>query len=502
VNSDGLEGPRCLLNNVDLISVPADYGRGANDGAYYPVGLLTIGSHFRRKVPDVKISVIDLQHEPHFQPRADVVGISASSTLNYRKVLSVAQQAKAAGAIVVLGGPHVTRLSTQVLNNRIGLIDYVVRGNGDSAFASLFEALQSGSDLHCVPNLSWRGPQGEIIHNSEFGVSWKYDDFLPLDLSLLRAGVKSYWNTFRTRIDPTIDAAFVVFSHFGCGYREMMQQRTGNGKQLSRWCSYCSLNDPLSNRSGDAIVSEVLGLIRSNGVPRKSNVLLKCYGDNVGTQQAMLRSLASAIERSEEWAQYNIGWTFYSQSSRVTPELVNLLCRVGARNLYIGFDSVDDRIQLLNGLGTSASTHQRAARLCYERGIKIQAGFVLGNAGETTESVEKSLRFAEALTTQGGLERINSAIIFIIPGSPAYSLLCKQEPWIESLDELPTEELQWQWIRHFCPDLGQSPSEGLAILKQAANKLNQLLEFSPQASMGFISNRLAAEVSQQNVFDK
>lgn len=482
---------RCTLETVELVSVPADYGGGANDGAYYPVGLLTLGTHLQRTLPDLKISVVDMHHAADFQSSADLVGVSASSTLNYRNVLSVARKAKANGAIVILGGPHVTQLAEQVLRNRQDLIDYVVRGNGEVAFASLLEALRTGSDLSGVPNLSWRSTGGEVRNNPSSSTIWKYDDFLPLNMSLLCCGLTPYWDAFKARIDTTVDAALVVFTHFGCGYREMMQRYGGNGQRLAKWCSYCSLNDPLSVRSGNAIVAETLSLLRSSQVPTGSNVLLKCYGDNVGTQQVMLNDLASATERSDEWRQYRIGWTFYAQSSRVSPELVKLLVRVGTRNLYIGFDSADDEVQRLNGLGTSVGAHRRAVHLCYERGIKIQAGFVLGCAGETQRSLDNTLRFAEELARKGVLERINSAVLFIIPGSPAYSLLCEREPWIRSLDELPTEELQWLWIRHFCPNLGRSPADALEALRRAANHLDRLSP-GPHASMGFVSDRLVA----------
>jgi len=478
---------------IELCSVPANFGHGANDGAYYPVGLLTLGTHLRQVSPHLSVSVVDLHHDRDFKPSADIVGISCASTLNYQNVLALAGRAKEYGAIVILGGPHATQLADQILHNRSEVVDYVIRGNGEGALASLLEALQNGLGLSNVPSLSWRSPEQGIVHNAPLSSLWKYDDFLPLDLTLLRSGLKPYFDTFKARIDPEIDAAFVVFTHFGCGYREMMQHRAATSKQLSRWCSYCSLNDPLLTRSGDAIVAEVLDLLNCSRVATNSNVLLKCYGDNVGTQPVMLDSLASAIERCDGWNQYRIGWTFYSQSSRLTPELMRLLSRVGTKNLYIGFDSVDDRVQLLNGLGTSAATHQRASSLCQERGIKIQAGFVLGSAGETEQSVNKTLRFAEKLASQGALERINSAVLFITPGSPAYSLLCEREPWINALDELPTEELQWNWIRHFCPELGNSPSDGIAILKRAANLLDELLSSAPHASMGFISDRLASE---------
>lgn len=475
---------------IDLVSVPADFGQGANDGAYYPVGLLTIASRLRRTMPLANIRVVDLHHEPVYRPRADVVGISASSTLNYRNVLSIARQAKAAGATVVLGGPHTTHLADQILRNRIGLIDFVIRGKGEIAFEQLIKALHDKWGLEAVPALSWRNDSGEPVHNVLIPTRWTYDSLLPLDLSTLSSGVEDYWDAFRRRIDRRVDAAFIVFTHFGCGYREMMLSRHNDCRQLARWCSYCSLNDPLSIRTGKRIVEDALWLLKSTNVRPGANVLLKCYGDNIGTQRAVLRDLATAIEESAEWQLYRIGWTFYTQSSRVSPDLIELLRRVGTRNLFIGFDSADDEVQQLNGLGTSITAHRRAVRLCKNAGIRIQAGFVLGCAGETRRSVENTVRFAGELAQTGVLERINSAILFIIPGSPAYSRLCEREPWIRILDDLPTDEIQSYWFRHFCPDLGANAAECFRILRWAANQLDELSP-GPHASMGFISERLS-----------
>lgn len=480
---------------IELLCVPSNYGRGANDGAYYPVGLLSIATYLKRNLPDIGISIIDMHHEPDYRPNADIVGISASSTLTYRNVLNLARKAKDNGATVILGGPHATQLADQILQNRKGVIDHIVRGNGEVPFELLLRALRTGSDLSDVPSLSWRTSSGDIRHNPLFTETWKYDDFLPLDMSLLKCGIQPYWEVFRRRIDRNVDAAFVIFTHFGCGYRELKKRALINGRSLSRWCSYCSLNELPFVRTGEAIVKETLSLLKYFKVPKGSNVILKCYGDNVGTQKEMLKSLAMAIEHSELWHQYRIGWTFYSQSSRISKELCEVLKGIGTRNLYIGFDSVNDNVQRINGLGTSIKSHLRAVSLCREYDIKIQAGFVLGCAGENEQTLEQTLRFTEYLSSIKVLERIAAGILFVIPGSPAYSVLCEKEPWIKALDDLPTEEIHLHWIRHFCPHLGINPLDGFKKLQQFANRIDDLSP-GPHASMGFISERLAEDMTR------
>lgn len=479
------------IKSIQLFSLPSDFGRGANDGAYYPIGLLTIGSYLQRKFPKLNVSIIDRHHDHVTIPAADIVGISACSTLNYRNVLKCALEAKNNGSIVVLGGPHAALLANQIMRNQEGVIDYIVRGNGEIPFTKFVTALINNFSFESINNLSWRNHFGEVIHNPISNYVWRYDDYLPLNFSLLTNDIQVYWETFRNIIDPSIDSAFVIFTHFGCGYRDTMQ-KTKPKNHSPLWCSYCSLNDILFSRDATNIINETLELIKSFQITKESRILLKCYGDNIGTQINLLKDLETQISKSSEWDDYNISWTFYSQSSRITAKTIKLLSAIGTKYLYIGFDSVDDEIQRLNGLGTSKKNHYQAATLCKEYGIKIQAGFVLGCIGESIYSINETLAFAEELANDGLLERINSAVLFIIPGSPAYEMLCKKEPWIKELDVLDTEELQYYWVKHFCSDLAKDPRIGIGLLKDAANNLDELSP-GPHASMGYVSKKSLVE---------
>ena len=477
------------LTNIDLVSVSSDYGHGANDGAYYPIGLLTIASHLRRTFRSKKINIIDMHHTQDYVPKADVVGISASSTLCYQNVLAVAEQAKSAGAIVVLGGPHATHLANQILTNRKEVIDFIIRQDGEEPLASLLKVIDDGDSFCSIPNLSWRNRQGEIIHNPIHCETWAYDNYLPFDFSTLSAGIKPYWDVTKERVQKDMAAGFVVFTHFGCGYRERMKNRSLRKDMLSMSCSYCSLGGDVVARKAESIVVEVLDLIQSHRVPAGGKVLLKCYGDNVGYHRNMISAIANAIAREPRWSEYDIEWTFYMQSSLLTEKMADILLSIGTKRLFIGFDSVDDRVQRLNGLGTNLSSHQHAVNVCRDSGLKIHGGFVLGCAGETVFSVEKSIGFAEEAAAAGVLERINAAIMVIMPGAPAYNLLCRKEPWVRELDLLDTEEIRWYWLRHFCPDLKATPTQSRRFLQDAADRLDDLCA-GAHASMGFVSNRM------------
>lgn len=468
------------IEKIQLVTVTANVGRGANDGVYPPVGLLTIAKAVLQDCPHVAIQIDDQHHAPiEIDPEAQVVGIQVASTLCYKNALAVAQAAKAADKIVVLGGPHVTTLYRQVMSNR-EYVDFAIRGKGERPFVQLLQALGTNGVSMEIPALSWRRGQ-EIIHNPGSILDWDYDDYTPLPLATLSSGIASYWEAFRITINLEIDAAFLLFTHFGCGYRE----RRTHGEQIvlgksgqPLFCSFCSLHDPPLTRPVQSILEELRFYLDFCQLPFGSRVHLKCYGDNIGPQIELVRELAVAIRRCAWWCDYRFSWTFYCQSSYLNEELASLLSQIGTTHLYIGFDGANDAVQKRNALGTSRRTHEQAVSLCLKRGIKIQAGSVVGLAGETPTTLEEMYQFLRGLAERGVLERVNSAVLFIIPGTAAYEMLCQKEPQIRPLDLLPTTELRGLWIKHFCPAV--TPE----LLREYAAKIDALSP-GPHAQMGY-----------------
>lgn len=476
---------------INLICVPADYGHGANDGSYYPVGLLSIASYLKRNNPDLDVQIIDYHHENSYKPDADIVGISASSTLNYLNVLKKAEESKKNGSIVVIGGPHASELPEQILKNRRGLIDFVFRGKSEISFAKFILQLRSKRlNKSDVEGLSWINIDGDIIHNPISKKIWSYDNYLPLNFNLIKNGIEPYWKNFKHNLNPNYDAAFILFTHFGCGYRKRMEGRKNTGS-ISKWCSYCSLDDFMYARKGEKIIREVQYLLDTFNIKRGSRILLKCYGDNIGAQEKILEDIATNIRNSGFWHNYDINWTFYIQSTYLNEQIAKTLVEIGTKYLFIGFDSADDNLQKYNGMGTSHKNHLKAVEICKKFGIKLQAAFVLGIAGENINSLNKTYNFAEQLFQTGLLERINTALNVVIPGAPNYDLLCEKEPSIRELDYLPTKEIQLLWLKHFCPDLSNYPEESFDIINEVINKID-LLSPGPHSSMGYISNKYAS----------
>ena len=479
------------VKKVQLICTTANVGRGANDGVYYPAGLLTLARALQSESIEV---IVDDQHHSSITIRndADIVGIQTSSTLCHKNALAVAQTAKTAGKLVVLGGPHATSLPEQILRNRPE-IDFIIRGKGEQPLVDLINTIKGEKILTSVPSLSWRD-KGRVVHNPDDPRAWRYDKYVPLPLETLSSGIGCYWKSYREVINPQVDFSFLLFTHFVCGFRERRVGRIEPGRVFPvrsehtgepKFCSFCALQDVAGPRLPKDILIELRVYLDTWGVPKGSRVALKCYGDNIGPQGKLVEELAREIEQCTWWNDYHFSWTFYCQSSYLSKKLAEDLARIGTDCLYIGFDSINDEVQRLNALGTSRLTHDNAVALCQQYGIRIQAASVLGLIGENPESLEENYQYYQGLLEKGVLERINSAILFIIPGTAAYEMLVERESWISKLDLLPTDKVREAWIRHFCPRVS------IKLLREYAEKIDGLSP-GPHASMGWESSRLKA----------
>ena len=390
----------------------------------------------------------------------DIIGIQASSCLTYGNVLRIAKAAKAKGAYVVVGGPFATELPRQILSRR-DHIDALVIGSGEAPMTAMIDALRRGDilSLKQIPGVYTRC--GNEIVGSDPPGPFNYERCRPLDYSLLP--VSKYHRNYQ-RMNPHFEGSFQIFTHFGCKYRET---RRGAGKD---WCTYCSLAEALVLRDPADVRNEIREALTSTGMSAGARLMLKCYGDNASALCDHLGSIAMAIAGDVELRRFELWWSLYAQSSYITPRLVEVFKRLKVWEVYIGFDSGDDNIQRLNSLGTTLSSHLRAARLLRDAGIRIQAGFVLGCAGETTESMSATISLAKDLAGLGNVDLFHASPLVVLPGSPAFRMLCERLPYLRDVDFLDTTGLQHEWIRNFCPRLG--PAElALQDLDQKAREI-------------------------------
>lgn len=456
---------------VQLVSPLPDSGFAFNEGVYWPVGLLAVGSVLRRELPDVEVEILDEaligREELVRSLDAEIVGIQASSNLTYRSVLSLALRAKEkCDALIVLGGPYASLMAPKILACR-PFVDFVVCGPGELAMVEIVQKHRDKAAMRiCDSNIGvcWREHGGELREPSSLS-EWNYEEIRPLDYSLL--DMERYQANYKRVFDDRRDYAFQIFTHFGCRYRDMRRAAGRN------WCSYCALGEPLSVRPPEAVRDEIKQTLQTLGVVPGAKILLKCYGDNASAIGASLERLADVLALDPWLRKFDLKWSVYAQSCFVTPKLIEIFRKLGVCESYVGLDSVDDALQRLNGLGTSRATHLRAAELLSEAGIRLQLGFVLGCEGETPETLCATMDFCEELAKLGTVDLFHASPLVVLVGSRSFDMLAERLPNIRGLDYVDPAELQREWIQRFCPALGSGES-GQTQLRRVAGTIADL----------------------------
>jgi radical SAM superfamily enzyme YgiQ (UPF0313 family) len=261
------------------------------------------------------------------------------------------------GAKIILGGAGYSIFPEAALSFLGG--DMGIQGEGEEVFPELIERVERGIGLSGLPGLYLPG-QGHRCKRSYV----KNLDQLPLpdtDLWSPLSRKKELWMPVQTRR--------------GCPLR----------------CSYCSTEliegQGIRRHSPEAIVQWIARW-------RKEGIHQFYFVDNTFNLPV---SYAKEICRQLIDEDLKIRWWSILYPKNVDQELVRLMARAGCEQVSIGFESGSKQVlKNMNKKFTPREVRQ-ISELLFQHGIKHMGFLLLGGPGETRESVEESLFFADSL---------------------------------------------------------------------------------------------------------
>lgn len=392
---------RILLINPPAISFYHRLGlRMPPLGLAYIAAVLNQHGH-EVKIIDLNVEKIDYNTYPYRE--FDLVGIS-SDTARYPVALKIAQAAKEQGAKVVMGGYHVTFLDEDALNT--GLVDYVVRGEGECVLNELVTCLENRGDIKTVQGISfkidnkiYKNPNAPLIENLD-SIPFPARDLLPL-------------NKYVHKLFGRVSASIVTSR--GCPYD----------------CAFCSVSKfsgiKWRGRSVENIMEEIELLYKKYNYRAFTFV-----DDNFTFNPDRVAHLCEKIIKKG----YDIIWWAQTRVDTILKniKLVKLMAQAGAKMFFIGFESANQQVLEKYGKGGLAEKAFQAVELLKKHGIKVTGSFILGALEETKEMIKQTIKFAKKLD----LHLAQFSLLTPYPGTRLYQI-------IKAQNRLLTDNWEYFW---------------------------------------------------------
>jgi radical SAM superfamily enzyme YgiQ (UPF0313 family) len=253
-----------------------------------------------------------------------------------------------------------------------------IQGEGEAVFPLLLERIQRGKTLSGLPGLYIRGQglQGQRTYIPNLDELPWADVF-----SWFRSGRdrKGYWMTVQTRRGCPM----------GCSY-----------------CSTASIEGrAIRKRSPEAVAEDIKAQMEAG--------LEKFYfTDNIFNLPPFY---AKALCRQFKKLDRIPRWRCITYPGKVDAELARAMAEGGCQDTSIGFESGSERMLRSLNKHFSLDEVRQTATLLGDQGIQRWGFLLLGGPGETKESVEESLAFADSLPLEGGKVTVG---IRIYPHTP------------------------------------------------------------------------------------
>lgn len=351
-----------------LVNPPVGFGYYSMGLSRPPLGLAYIASVLPKSH---SVEIVDFNIDKRSWKRFpfggfDVVGVSAD-TARISIAMKIARLAKAAGATVVMGGPHVSFFDGEALES--GFVDYVIRNEGEYSFRSLIRFLAGEVPIGEVTGLSYvadgalaRTPAAPFIADL---------DSLPLparELLPLRR--------YKEKIDG----------------RPMTTMITSRGCPFN--CNFCSSSQfsgvRWRPRSVEGILEEI-ELVYKKHDYRAINFI----DDNFTLNPDRAARIAERISGSG----MDLYWEAMSHVETVVknPGMVRAMAKSGLKWMFLGFESGSQEILNEYGKKSSVEDAKKAVDILHENGVKIIGAFILGALGDNERTMGETIDLAKRL---------------------------------------------------------------------------------------------------------
>lgn len=400
-------------------------GMKESGGHSMPLNLGYLASYLRDKMDcEIKICDAEVMGMDYKQIREiiknfypDILGITCP-TPTMRHVFRIAEITKKEinpKCVVVVGGIHPTVMPRETIKDPN--IDFVVIGEGEITFHELIKSIiNNDNNFQNIDGLCFKKNEDIIVTKTRQLIA-NLDEipFPARDLFDLRR----YYSAPTKKVSSEL--AGPILTSRGCAFN----------------CIHCISRSIWGRmvrfRSVENVIGEFEQCITKYGI-KEFNI----YDDTFTLNNERAMKICDEIIKRK----WKIWWIAFSRVNTITEELAAKMKKAGCRKISFGLESGSQKILDIMRKSATLDMARRAVDIVRKQGIRVHASFMLGNVGETKETIRETVNFAKSLD-------LDNATFFItspFPGTELYEI-AKKEGFIT---------LQTKW-EEFAPLTNASP---------------------------------------------
>jgi hopanoid biosynthesis associated radical SAM protein HpnJ len=342
---------------------------------------------------------------PHRQTLADVLpmakdhdlAILHTSTPSFQSDVKTARAMKAANPSLKIGMIGAKVAVDAELSMREGdCIDFVARNEFDFTVKEVAD----DHDWAGIQGLTWRNKSGVIVHNPDRPMMENMDA-LPFVTPVYKRDLK--------------------MENYFIGYLKHPYISIYTGRGCKSRCTFCLWPQTVGGhryrtRSVGHVIEEIKWAMKA--FPQNKEFF---FDDDTFTDD-----LPRAEAIAKELGKLGVTWSCNAKAN-VPRETLKKLKDGGLRLLLVGYESGNQQILHNIKKGMLIDVAKRFTKDCHELGITIHGTFILGLPGETTETIQETIKFA----TEINPHTIQVSLAAPYPGTFLYNQAV-QEGWLDA----------------------------------------------------------------------
>jgi hopanoid biosynthesis associated radical SAM protein HpnJ len=275
-------------------------------------------------------------------------------------------------------------------------VDFVARNEFDFTIKEVASAVA----FKHIAGLSWRNPEGVIIHNADRPILQDMDR-LPF-------------------VTPVYQRDLVIENYF-IGYLKHPYLSLYTGRGCKSRCTFCLWPQTVGGhqyrtRSVGHVIEEVA--LARRAFPQVKEFFFDddTFTDNAPRAEAIAKKLGKL----------GITWSCNAKAN-VSRSTLKALKDGGLRLLLVGYESGNQQILHNIKKGMRVDVARRFTQDCRDLGIVIHGTFILGLPGETKETIQETIRFAREINPH----TIQVSLAAPYPGTYLYQQAMR-EGWLDA----------------------------------------------------------------------